>query len=55
MRVFMFDHLKSSLFLCEFYSLDIDLVVDQLIDEGDNFISLDSDQDKRGTRGTISR
>ena len=51
----MFDHLKSSLFLCEFYSLDVDLVVDQLIDEGDNFISLDSDQDKRGTRGTISR
>ena len=51
----MFDHLNSSLFLCEFYSLDVDNVVDKLIDEADNLISLDSDQDKRGTWGTISR
>ena len=52
-NVFMFDHLKSSLFLCELYSLHVDLVIDQLVDESHYFISLDSYQDKGGARSTI--
>ena len=52
-NVFMFDHLKSSLFLCELYSLHVDLIVDQLVDESNHFISLDSNQDKGGARRTI--
>lgn len=51
----MFDHLKSSLFLCELYSLDVNLIIDQLVDEGDHFISLDCNKDERRTRGTIGR
>lgn len=55
MREFMFDHLISSLFLCELYSLDVNLIIDQLVDEGDDFISLDCNKDERRTRGTIGR